>query len=96
MQSPDAAHSDSHQAQAFEQQSEVSGFMEKTVQIEGMSCQHCVRSVTRALSALPRCEVIEVSLENKCARIKAAPELSDEQISSAITEEGFECKGITL
>ena len=96
MQSPDAAQSVSQQAQAFEKQSEVSEFMEKTVQIEGMSCQHCVRSVTRALSALPGCEVIEVSLENKCARIKAAPELSDEQISSAITEEGFECKGITM
>lgn len=96
MQSPDAAHSGSQQAQAFEQQSEVSEFMEKTVQIEGMSCQHCVRSVTRVLGALPGCEVIEVSLENKCARIKAAPELSDEQISSAVTEEGFEFKGITL
>lgn len=98
LQSTYAVHSGSlqAQAQAFEQQSEVSEFMEKTVQIEGMSCQHCVRSVTRALSALPGCEVIEVSLENKYARIKAAPELSDEQISSAITKEGFECKGIPL
>lgn len=62
---------------------------EKVIMIEGMSCQHCVKSVTRALEALPGCEVLEVSLDHKCARIRADEKVSDDAIIKAISAEDF-------
>lgn len=60
--------------------------MTKTVKIEGMMCQMCVKHVKTALSALD--PNVEVSLENKCATIDAA--VPDDAIKAAVTEAGYE------
>ena len=64
--------------------------MKKTVKIEGMMCQMCVKHVTKALSALD--PEVQVSLENKCATLDAAA--SDDAIKAAVTEAGYEVVGI--
>ena len=43
--------------------------MEKTLQIEGMMCQHCVMHVQKALAAVPGVEETGVSLEEKSAKV---------------------------
>lgn len=64
--------------------------MSKTVKIEGMMCQNCVKHVRKALEALD--PAVEVSLENKCATVKA--ELDDRAIKAAIEDAGYEVVGI--
>ena len=63
--------------------------MKKTIKIEGMSCVHCARAVTRALSALEGVSDVEVSLENKQASIEVAGQVSDQALRKAVAEEGY-------
>lgn len=64
--------------------------MPRTVKIEGMMCQHCVKHVSDALVKLGL--KAEVSLENKCAIVYG--DASDEAIKEAVTEAGYEVKEI--
>ena len=63
--------------------------MKKTVKIEGMMCQMCVKHVKAALSALD--PEAEVSLEDKSATLDAG--VSDEAIAAAVKEAGYEVVG---
>jgi len=63
----------------------------KILKVEGMSCEHCVKAVTNALSALAGVADIVVSLKDKTASFSYDPALASiEAIKAAITEEGFE------
>ncbi len=62
-----------------------------TIQVEGMSCGGCVKSVTNVLSALPGVAKAEVSLENKHARIEyEAGRVTPDDMKRAIVDAGFE------
>ena len=63
--------------------------MKKTVKIEGMMCQMCVKHVKNALSALD--PEAEVSLENNCATLNA--DVDDAAIAAAVKEAGYEVVG---
>ena len=63
--------------------------MKKTVKIEGMMCQMCVKHVKAALSALD--PEVEVSLENKCATLDASVDAA--AIAAAVKEAGYEVVG---
>ncbi|MBR1821823.1 MAG: cadmium-translocating P-type ATPase [Clostridia bacterium] len=60
--------------------------VKKTVKIEGMMCQNCVKHVTKALAALD--PAVEVSLENKSATIDAS--VDDGAIKAAVEDAGYE------
>ena len=60
--------------------------MKKTVKIEGMMCQMCVKHVKAALAPLD--SEVEVSLENNCAMIDES--VADDAIRAAVTEAGYE------
>ncbi len=62
--------------------------MEK-VKIAGMSCQHCVMAVTRALNKIDGLRDVKVDLEKGEATFENAGRVSLEKISQAIEEEGF-------
>ena len=67
--------------------------MEKTatITIDGMSCEHCVRAVKEAIGTQNGVKSVDVSLEDKNARVVYDDEhikLSD--LESAIVEEGYE------
>lgn len=66
--------------------------MKKTINIEGMQCNHCKMSVEKALQSIDGVEKVEVSLENKNAVIEANTEIDDENIKEVIEEAGFEVK----
>lgn len=69
--------------------------MEKTVTIPvyGMSCEHCVRAVTSALSAIKGVKDVKVSLEDKSTQVVYDDELTNiGELESAIIEEGYQVK----
>jgi copper chaperone len=58
--------------------------------VNGMSCQHCVKAVTNAVSALPGVESVVVSLENKSVVVGFNPEKAAlDSIRVAIEEQGY-------
>jgi len=63
----------------------------KTINVKGMSCEHCVRAVNSALGALNGVADIDVSLKEGTVTFSHDPSLAPlELIKNAITEEGFE------
>jgi len=63
------------------------------INIEGMSCQHCVRAVTNAVSALAGVASVEVSLEKKLAAVAFDPSrVGFQAIKEAIEGEGYTVK----
>ena len=67
--------------------------MEKTIDIEGMMCAHCVKHVTEALEGIEGVKA-EVSLENKNAKVSLQKEVSDDVLKEAVVKAGYEVKGI--
>lgn len=59
-----------------------------TVKINGMSCQHCVSSVRKALEGVPGVKNVQVNLEKGEATYDG--ETAQEQVNSAIAAIGFE------
>lgn len=65
--------------------------METVVKVGGMTCQGCVRSVTRVLQELPGVESVDVSLERGEAALRYDPAKSGiEAFRRAVEEAGFE------
>ena len=58
------------------------------IAIKGMSCQHCVASVTKALEEIPGISAVSVSLEDNQASFEGDPD--KELVKEAITKIGFE------
>jgi copper chaperone len=64
---------------------------QKTLKVEGMSCEHCVKAVSNALGGITGVTDIAVSLKDKTASFNYDPVLASlEVIKAAITEEGYE------
>ncbi len=61
---------------------------EKIIQIEGMTCQHCVGRVEKALNALPGVSA-RVDLEKKSATLSAWGDTSDETLKKAVEDAGY-------
>jgi len=58
------------------------------LEVEGMTCMHCVKAVTEALAAVPGVAGIpEVSLELGMARVEGAPD--PEGLVAAVKEAGY-------
>ncbi len=60
------------------------------VKIKGMSCQHCVASVTEALKKIDGITRVEVDLDAARATYEADREVPTAEISAAISAIGFE------
>ena len=64
-----------------------------TVKIKGMSCQHCVASVTKALSQIEGVTDVRVNLEKGEATFNENSPVPEQTIKDAITRIGFEVTG---
>ena len=62
----------------------------KTVKIKGMSCQHCVMAVTKALSGLAGVKDVQVDLKNGEATFAEEKPVEMQAIRDAIAKAGFE------
>lgn len=59
--------------------------------VEGMSCMHCVKAVTEALSAVPGVTAVQdVDLEQGLARVDGSPE--PEALVAAVKEAGYQAE----
>ena len=58
--------------------------MEKTMQINGMMCNHCKMTVEKAIKAVPGVENVEVDLAAKCAKITLNADVADDVLMDAV------------
>lgn len=66
--------------------------MNKEIQIEGMSCQMCVKHVKNALEDLG--VSAEVNLEKNNAVVTSINEVSDETLKNAVEDAGYKVVSI--
>ena len=68
--------------------------MVKTVlKVEGMSCEHCVKAVTEAVSALPGIAGAAVDLGAKTVTVEHDPaKTSLDRIKAEIEEQGYDVR----
>lgn len=60
------------------------------INVEGMSCNHCVNAVKTAVEAIDGVSSVEVSLENNTASVEFDPAKTNvDEIKFAIGEEGY-------
>ena len=64
--------------------------MEKTIDVEGMMCKHCVHHVTKALEGIEGVSNVRVSLEDNNAVVDVAEGVADEALVAAIVDAGYE------
>lgn len=64
--------------------------MATILKVKGMSCQHCVMSVTKALSQLEGIKNIQVDLAKGEVRFDNLKEVASNRIEKAITDAGYE------
>lgn len=62
--------------------------MKKVIKINGMGCQHCVKSVKNALEELSGVEVLEVKIGE--ATIEVAEDYDMNAITEALDDAGYE------
>ncbi len=66
--------------------------MNTTITVSGMTCGHCVNSVTEELKKISGVSEVQVDLTTGTVEITSAAELTQSSIQEAITEAGYELK----
>ncbi|GAB3681611.1 heavy-metal-associated domain-containing protein [Angustibacter aerolatus] len=57
--------------------------------VTGMTCEHCVRSVTEEVQELPGVRDVQVDLGSGQVTVAAAEPLSDDAVRGAVEEAGY-------
>ena len=68
--------------------------MKKKINIEGMSCTHCVNHVTEELKKVDGVSDVQVNLEEKNAVVEVGCCTSDDALKAAVEEAGYEAVSI--
>ncbi|WP_294499443.1 heavy metal translocating P-type ATPase [uncultured Gemmiger sp.] len=68
--------------------------VQKTMEIEGMMCEHCERTVKKALEAVPGVEQATADAKAGTAVIIMLPDTSEDALSKAVEEVGYVPHGI--
>ncbi len=63
------------------------------IKVTGMTCGHCVNSVTEELQTITGVSQVKVDLESGQVTIESATEINPSDISAAIEEAGYEVAG---
>ncbi len=63
--------------------------MEKEIKVQGMTCEHCVRTVKNAISSIEGVSKVEVSLSDGRVKIWMDREVPIEDIKKAVEEWGY-------
>lgn len=62
----------------------------KSIKIKGMSCQHCVMAVTRALNSVDGIKDVKVDLASGVATFEETKAVDPALIAGAIKKAGYE------
>ena len=65
----------------------------KSIRITGMSCQHCVMAVTKALSALDGIQNVQVDLKTGVATYEEVKPVDEKVVAAAIQKAGYNVVG---
>lgn len=65
----------------------------KKIKIKGMSCQHCVMAVTRALSAIDGIKNVRVDLQTGVAVYEEVNPVDDNVVAAAVKKAGYDVVG---
>ena len=69
--------------------------MKKQFAIKGMSCNHCVANVEKAINGLEGIDKVKINLKKEQGTVKFDDsKVSADQIASAVTEAGYETEVI--
>jgi copper chaperone len=61
------------------------------INVSGMSCEHCVKAITKAVSALPGISSVSVNLKAKTVTVEHDPALSPlDKIKLEIEDQGYD------
>ena len=61
-----------------------------TYTVSGMTCEHCVASVTEELSELAGVSKVDVELANGAVTVTSDRELGADDVRAAVTEAGYQ------
>jgi copper ion binding protein len=64
-----------------------------TYQVSGMTCGHCVQSVSREVGALRGVAAVEVDLSGGAVTVTSNEPLDTEAVRAAVDEAGYELVG---
>ena len=64
--------------------------MTQTWTVSGMTCEHCVASVTEEVAELPGVRRVDVELADGTLSVDAEPPLSDDLVRAAVAEAGYQ------
>jgi copper chaperone len=62
----------------------------KNLKIKGMSCQHCVMAVTKALSAIDGIKDVKVDLQSEQASFEETKPVDAKILADAVKKAGYE------
>jgi copper ion binding protein len=63
--------------------------MTQTWTVTGMTCEHCVASVTEEVSELPGVRAVDVVLRDGTLTVEADAPLADDDVRRAVEEAGY-------
>jgi copper chaperone len=61
-------------------------------EVVGMTCEHCVRSVTEEVASVPGVDSVEVSLESGALMVTGPAPADDKLVRAAVQEAGYELR----
>jgi copper chaperone len=64
--------------------------MTSTIKIKGMSCQHCVMAVTKALKEIEGLSSVNVDLQDGSATIEHSGPIDMNRVKSVVEREGYQ------
>jgi copper chaperone len=66
---------------------------QSTYTVQGMTCGHCVSSVTEEVGALDGVQNVEVDLASGQVTVTSDRDLADAEVRAAVTEAGYQLAG---
>ena len=60
------------------------------LQVEGMSCNHCISRVTKSVKEVDAAATVDVNLASKTVRIESTADVDD--VCATLTEAGYPAK----
>lgn len=68
--------------------------MKKIINIEGMSCEHCVKHVKESLENIKELDSVKVSLLRNAAKVESKENVEDEKLKKAIEDAGYKVTSV--
>ena len=62
----------------------------RTFTVQGMTCGHCVSSVTEEVQEIPGVEQVDVVLETGAVTVASSQALDDAAVRAAVEEAGYQ------